>query len=208
MNIKIQKYLFICGIIPPILFALKIAIIGFFHPNYNHITQYMSELGAKNAPYSVINNTGLSLGGLLIILFSIGFYQVIIKKDNSFYAKIGLFFIFISGLSFFLIGFFPCDPDCVNYSTIGIIHGYLSNFAQFPLIISPLFLMPTFRKLNNWYNVYIFSIFIIILGIGFFILYKSYIFEDYTGLLQRISFGIPLLWLEIIGIINYKINFK
>jgi len=116
--------------------------------------------------------------------------------------------IFISGLSFFLIGFFPCDPDCINYSTIGIIHAYLSDLAQFPLIIAPLFLLPTFKKTNNWYNIYILSIIVIILGIIFFIIYKSNFFQEHTGLLQRISFGIPLTWLEIIGIKNYKTYFK
>jgi hypothetical membrane protein len=207
MDKKMLKYISICGIISPILFALKILIIGFYHPNYNHITQYMSELGAINAPYSIISNAGLSIGGFLIILFSIGFYQKI-NKNKSINDKIGVLLIFISGLSFFLIGFFPCDPGCINYSTTGIFHGYLSDFAQFPLIIAPLFLLPNFKKTYNCYYIFIFSIIIIILGISFFIIYKSNYFQNYTGLLQRISFGIPLLWLEIIAIKNYKMNFK
>lgn len=206
MNKNIRKFLVTCGIISPILFTFKIFIIGFFHPNYNHITQYMSELGAINAPYSIINNAGLSIGGILIILFLYGFY-IETYENKSLSSVIGLILIFISGLSFFLIGFFPCDPNCINYSTIGIIHGYLSNTAQLPLIIAPLFLLSTFKRIKKWNNIYLFSILTIFFGLILFAIYKSYFFEGYTGLLQRISFGIPLLWIEIIGIKTYKMNF-
>ena len=96
------------------------------------------------------------------------------------------------------------SPDCINFSTIGIIHSYLSNTAQLPLIIAPLFLLSTFKGINKWKNVYVFSILTALLGFVFFLIYKSYFFEDYTGLWQRISFGIPLLWIEIIGIKTYK----
>ena len=209
LNIKmiknIQKYLAICGIIAPILFAFKVLIIGFYHPNYNHITQYMSELGAINAPYAIINNTGLAIGGILITLFSYSLLQELNEKKTIF-TILGFSLVFISGLSFFLIGFFPCDPDCINFSTIGIIHSYLSNTAQLPLIIAPLFLIYNFKENKKWSSVFVFSILTFLLGIVFFLIYKSYLLEGYTGLLQRISFGIPLLWVEIMGIKTYKLK--
>jgi len=202
---NIHKYLAICGIIAPLLFAFKVLIIGFYHPNYNHITQYMSELGAINAPYAIINNTGLAIGGILITLFSYGFLKELNEK-KSILIQIGFSLVFISGLSFFLIGFSPCDPDCINFSTIGIIHSYLSNTAQLPLIIAPLFLICTFKGIKKWNSVYVFSFLTVLFGIAFFLIYKYYLLEDYTGLLQRISFGIPLLWIEIMGIKTYKLK--
>ncbi len=202
----INKYLAICGIVAPLLFSLKVLIIGFYHPNYNHITQYMSELGAINAPYAIFNNIVLAVLGILITLFSYVLYNELNEK-KTISMRIGISLIILSGLSFFLIGFFPCDPDCINFSTIGIIHSYLSNTAQLPLIIAPLFLLSTFKGIKKWQNVYVFSILTVLLGFVFFLIYKSYFFEDYTGLLQRISFGIPLLWIEIIGIKTYTSNF-
>ena len=163
----------------------------------------MSELGAINAPYSIINNIVLAIVGILITLFSYVLYHEVYEK-KTISMIIGISLIILSGLSFFLIGFFPCDPDCINFSTIGIIHSHLSNTAQLPLIIAPLFLLSTFKGINKWKNVYVFSILTALLGFVFFLIYKSYFFEDYTGLWQRISFGIPLLWIEIIGIKTYK----
>jgi len=76
MDKKIKKYLVICGIIGPIMFTIVLITLGFLHPEYNHITQYISELGATNAPYAGIINTGLFFVGILIAFFSIGLYIV------------------------------------------------------------------------------------------------------------------------------------
>lgn len=203
MNIKIKQYLAICGIIAPLLFTIQLIIIGYYHPNYNHIIQYISELGAVNAPYANIKNTGLSIIGILIIFFSFGMYEELNDKQTK-SIILGSSLVFISGLSFFLIGFFPCDPDCINFTTIGIVHGYLANTAQFPLIIAPYFLLTNFKRNKKWHIIYYYSIVTIILEIISFAVYKSYIFEDYIGLLQRISFGIPILWVEIIAIKIFK----
>jgi len=205
MDKKIKKYLVICGIIGPIMFTIVLITLGFLHPEYNHITQYISELGATNAPYAGIINTGLFFVGILIAFFSIGLYiELNGKKTKT--TILGSILVFISGLSFLLLCFFPCDPEFINFSTIGIIHGYLANTAQFPLIIAPYFLLKNFKINKKWHSIYYFSILTIILGIIFFVVYKSYIFENYVGLLQRISFGIPILWVEIIAIKIFKSN--
>ena len=205
MNIKIKQYLAICGIIAPLLFTIQLIIIGYYHPNYNHIIQYMSELGAVNAPYANIKNTGLSIIGILIIFFSFGMYiELNDKKTKA--TILGSSLVFISGVSFLLLGFFPCDPDCINFTTIGTIHGYLAITAQFPLIIAPYFLLSNLKLNKKWHDLYYYSIISIILGVTSFAIYKSYFFEGYVGLLQRISFGIPILWVEIIAIKIFKSN--
>ena len=142
---------------------------------------------------------------ILIALFSFGMYIDLNDKKTKL-TILGSSLIFISGISFLLIGFFPCDPDCINFSTIGIIHGYLANTAQFPLIIAPCFLLTYFKINKKWDDIYYYSIISIILGVVSFAIYKSYIFDGYVGLLQRISFGIPILWVEIIAIKIFKSN--
>jgi hypothetical membrane protein len=204
---KSQTYLAICGIIAPLLFTIQLIIIGFYHPSYNHITQYMSELGAINAPYASIKNTGLSIVGILMMLFSYSLYKEIDDKKKII-KIVGPTLVAISGLSFFLIGFFPCDPDCINTSTTGIIHGYLANTAQFPLMIAPLLLYSIFKRDKKWNNILYYSIITSVFGIVFFIIYKSYFFDLYIGLFQRISFGIPILWIEIIAIKIYRLNYS
>jgi hypothetical membrane protein len=208
MKNKYQKIYSISGILGPILITFIMLILAFYHENYNHITQYISELGAINAPNGYIMNIGFLILGILLILFGLGLYNNLINKNYKCLIKTGALLILLSGISFILICFFPCDPDCINTSLIGIIHGYIANAAQFSLIFSPLFLFRVFKEDSRWNNYWIFSVLMFIFGLIFALIYKINIFEEHIGLLQRISFGLPLIWTEIIAIKLFSLNYK
>ena len=208
MKNKFQKIYSLSGITGPILITLIMIILAFYHENYNHLSQYISELGAQNAPNAYVMNIGFLILGILLILFAIGLYNNLIDKNSKFSIKIGSLLIIISGISFILLCFFPCDPDCINTSLIGIIHGYLANFAQFSLIFSPLFLYQIFKNDSRWNNYWILSLIIFIFSLIFALIYKINIFEENIGLLQRISFGLPLIWIEIIALKLYRLSKK
>jgi hypothetical protein len=88
----------------------------------------------------------------------------------------------------------------MNSTIIGIIHGHLSNIAQFSLIFSPLFLYENLKKDFKWHNYEVYYLLTTFFGLIFGIFYKFYICDTYTGLLQRISFGIPMILIVIISI--------
>ena len=203
MDKKINIFLALCGAIGPIYFLILIITIGFLHPNYNHITQYISELSAVNAPYAIIMNTiGFPLLGLFIIAFSYSLYKGV-KYEKG--LIIGPILVAISGISFILVAIFPCDPNCITISMKGAIHGHVANISQFSLIFAPLFMYNGFRKDERWHNYHIFSLLIIIIALFFSVLYKMNFFTDMIGLFQRISFGIPLFWVEITAIKLFRI---
>jgi hypothetical membrane protein len=206
MNKSLIDYCLISGIVAPIFITILIIILGFYHPNYNHIVQYMSELGAINAPYSNIMNFGFGFFGLLIIFFSYGLFNKFYYGNKEILILFAFILIGISGLSFFLIGFFPCDPNCINFSSTGIIHSYLSDSANYTLILAQIFLIKSFKENNKFKNIYTYTLLSSILVIIFCIIYEINIFQNYIGLIQRISFGIPILWIEIIAIKIYKLN--
>jgi hypothetical membrane protein len=198
MKRSIQRCLAICGIIGPILFTVILITLGFLQPRYNHVTQYISELGAVDAPYALIMNTaGFPLLGLLIIAFAFALDRGV-KNGNG--SKIGPILIVISGGGFVLAGIFPCDPGCVTISIIGIIHGYMCFIAQFALIFAPLFMFHRLARDNRWRNYHIYSLTIAGIALFLAILYKLNDFGDLVGVLQRVSFGVPLLWAEIMAI--------
>ena len=192
------KFLAFCGVIAPILFTAVLLILGFIQPEYNHVTDYISELGAVDAPYSLIMNTvGISLLGVLIIAFAFALDRGVNNGNGS---KIGPMLVIISGVGFVLCGIFICDPGCIRISTVGIIHGYMCFIAQFSLIFAPFFMFHRLARDTRWRNFHIYSL--TIAGIALFvaIVYKFYSFGDLVGVFQRISFGIPLFWMEIMAI--------
>jgi len=223
MKRSIQQGLAICGIIAPILFTIVLITLGFLQPGYNHFTQYMSEFGAIDAPYAYIMNTvGIPLLGLLIIAFAFALNKGINNGNGS---KIGPLLLVVSGVSLFSCGIFRCDPGCIPISTIGFLHSYVCSIALFSLIFAPFFMLHRLASDDRWHNYqyysltigivalchrlasddrwhnyqyYSLTIGIVALCLG--VLFKLSSFGDLVGLFQRIIFGVPLLWVEIMAI--------
>jgi hypothetical membrane protein len=200
MNRHVLSFSVISGVIAPILISIVLIVIGFFHPNYNHFTQYMSELGAIEAPYGLILNTiGFPLLGMLIIFFAFAL-DIVIEKGRSYWDILGPILLVISGVSFIFVSIFPCDPGCKTISIIGVFHGIMAFIALFSLVFSPLFMNYRLSHDNKWCNYDYFSLGVFIFAFIISFIYYLNIFEDFVGLFQRLSFGVPLFWVEIIGI--------
>ena len=198
MKRNMYRYLAFCGVIAPILFTVVLLILGFVQPEYSHVTQYISELGAVDAPYALVMNTvGIPLLGVLIIAFAFALDRGVNKVEG---LKIGPILVVISGFSFVLCGIFICDPDCIPVSTVGILHGYMCFIAQFALIFAPFFMFHRLARDDRWGNYHIYSLMIAVIALLVAVVYKFYGFGDLTGVIQRISFGVPLLWVEVMAI--------
>ena len=91
-------------------FTSTIFIAGHFYPDYSHIAQFISELGATGSPYGAYVNY---LGFIPTELFILGFvfisYSVLPRTKSN---TIGLIFIGIYGITLGIAAFFPCDFEC------------------------------------------------------------------------------------------------
>ena len=207
MKIIFQKFFAVFGIIGPILFTFVILALGYLQEDYNHIEQYISELGAIDAPNAIIMNiAGFALLGLFIIIFALGFNKLIYLNNSSIIGKIGIMLIIFSGVAFIMVGLFPCDPMCVNLSTVGIIHGRSAFIALYAPVFAPFFIFYHLIKVNILRNLAIFSLVTGIMSLLFSSIYNFNIFENLTGVLQRAAFGIPLSWIELMSLRLITIN--
>ena len=68
-----KKFIYIVDDDASVRQALKMLILsaGMEVKTFELAKQYMSELGAINAPYATINNTGLAIVGLLILFIPV-----------------------------------------------------------------------------------------------------------------------------------------
>ena len=192
------------GVIGPIIYVIVLTFLGLVFPGYDHVTQYMSELAAVDAPYMVwMNVFGFMLIGVFVIGFGVALDYGVKKKV---WGWIGPFLVVVSGIGFILVGFFPCDPGCVNTSLVGWLHGLWAFVAQFALIGAPFFMYFRLRDDVRWRGFENVSLgfFIVAFSLGLF--YKSYIFGDVVGLLQRVSFGVPFVWVMVMGFWLFRLN--
>ncbi len=193
-----QRLLSICGIIAPILYTIVVITLGLLRPGYNHVTQFMSELGETGGSNAIIMNTaGFALLGILMIAFAFGLHRGISEGKGS---KIGPALIAISGVAVVGAGIFPCDPGCVNESFTGMMHSVSATIPGVGMALAPFFIAERFKNDRRWesYRLYTMATGVVTAFLGLGLLFVT--IEGWMGALQRISMGVPLLWIEIMAI--------
>ncbi|MCB0689607.1 MAG: DUF998 domain-containing protein [Saprospiraceae bacterium] len=171
---------------------------------YDSIIQHMSELGGVESPYMTIMNVAGFMGvGILILIFSYGFFTVEFTK-NTWY-KLATVFLWIAGIFMVIVGFFPCDAGCIDVTTTGQLHSLTSIPQSIALPLAIVFAafghqMETVWN-KSWFGISL------VLGFGSLLmgpLMSSGQYDAYVGLLQRIGIGFCLLWIGFYSVRQLK----
>ena len=90
--------------------AASVLIAGAFYPNYSHVSQFMSELGAANAPHGNLVNFVGFIG--TEILFVTGLVFVATKLPKNKLNLTGFALLLCYPLLITVAAFAPCDAYC------------------------------------------------------------------------------------------------
>ena len=72
---RMLRILAVCGIVGPLTYAIVLTVLGVLWSGYNPVHQYMSELGAVDAPHAfVMNFLGFQLLGISMVALGLGLY--------------------------------------------------------------------------------------------------------------------------------------
>jgi hypothetical membrane protein len=158
----------------------------------------MSELGAVDAQYAIVMNTlGFPLLGLFFMLFAVGVNRGISGGEGT---RVGPFLMIISGVFLILTGVFPCDSGCIDVTVIGGLHSLFATLAALTMIPVPLAIVLRIYDDLTWRRYVWFSWMTTIITGLLSLLYVFETLESLTGLLQRLSMGLPLVWTEVTAI--------
>ena len=93
------------------LWALLVPLIGgAFSPGYNHASQYISELGARGAPFqNIVNLGGFLPTGVAVLVFLIAGFRYLAPSTLS---KLAVFLLLGVSAGYIVAAFAPCDPGC------------------------------------------------------------------------------------------------
>lgn len=197
-RLESQRVLALCGMAGPIAYAVVVAVLGYLEPDYSHVTQSMSELGAVCAQYAVVMNTaGLPLLGVLLMAFALGLLRGVVDSRT---LRVGTALVALSGFSLVMTAVFPCDPGCIDVSTTGKTHSVFATIAAFALLVGNLFLAPAVWRDNRWrgYARYTFASAMVAMAVS--ALYGLGLIDGLDGALQRASMGVSLVWVEVMAV--------
>ena len=107
---NLDRMLLGLGVLIPFWLFFGVLLTALAYPDYSHLDQAMSQLGAQGSPtqgFSAwVNNLPL---GVLFVLFAVG---VLRRLRGSRLALFSAGLILVHGLASFATGYFPCDQGC------------------------------------------------------------------------------------------------
>jgi hypothetical protein len=185
-------------------------ILGtFYYPNYSHILQPISVIGASASPISGLISGIWIVVGILFIFFGIGFRNAFLSNEK--YSKIVSWLIVIYAIGDQIgSGVFPGNHIRNQITNMGIVHDIVSGIGIGALLLIPFFIGKIITK-NNYPVTFWFSRFFMIFGIFCIIIFSiSKIINQnenifsYTGLWQRMYLVNYYLLLMSVSIIMLK----
>ncbi len=203
MSDRYQRFLAICGIIAPIIFIIIVMIASLLRPDYSHLINFVSELGAVGAPYAIIQRINFVLTGILIVAFTFGLHRGIGDGKGSI---IGPLLVAIFGLSAVMSGIFSTDIIQPG-SFSDIMHSMSSAIGSVAAIIAFFIISERLEKDILWRPYRTFSIVIAIVAIIVSVAGVGILGAVGTpGLGQRFFLAVLFLWIEVMAIRLFQIS--
>lgn len=189
------------GMIGPALFVVVVTVEGWFRPNYNPVTQFISELSLGSRGWVQIIN--FIVLGTLLLLFASG---VAAEFKNGKASKSGPIILGVIGILVFLSGPFVMDPANLPFEQMswhGILHQLFGAFAFLLMPISCLVFWRRFRSDPNWRLLQHWTLLAGIITIGAVVLLRvgvtppapPSLLNQWIGLIQRIALVTFLVWI-------------
>ena len=182
-----MKALSLTGIAAPILFLVVILAAGSSTPDYDHLNQFISELGASGArTATLMNYAGFIPTGVMLAIFGL---VVVRRLSNDKPGYVAGACLTLFGLGVFLAGLFSCDAGCPQSggTLSNTIHDRVSPLAFVAAIVGIGLFSFRFRRTPGWERMWIYSLATSLLAAAFFVgLVTSLESRSYTGLWQRL----------------------
>ncbi len=90
--------------------VLLTVIGGAAFPNYSHVSQFISELGARGAPHAtLVAYAGFLPAGILVCAFAALAWKALPRSTPT---TLGMLGIALFGLGYLVAVYFPCDAGC------------------------------------------------------------------------------------------------
>lgn len=201
MNNTVNGWAVTAGLLVAPFYLSLIIVLGASEPGYSHLTKLMSILGGVSGVPGLNFNIGVTITGMLLIIFAIGLWREFPSKMT---ARIGLGLLVLGGLGLIGAGYFHCNEGCKNIliepDLVGRLHMVMSLFGGLGAGLSPFFVWLAMRGSEKWIGfatpTLVAAIFANLPGILFWIMIATgYRLHSLEGLIQRLGFVVVLIWI-------------
>ncbi|MCG9970968.1 DUF998 domain-containing protein [Christiangramia crocea] len=201
------RYLALGGVTGSVLFTSITIICASLQRDYDHLDNFISELGATGASTeSLMNYLGFIPSGICFALFGLA---LLLTVSRGLVSRFGSVLFMVFGIGMALAGMFSCDAGCPPVGSMESgIHDGVSAIAFMSAILGTILLGFSFRKVKELYSISLYSIMTgFVALILMLVMISTFESKDLTGLWQRLFLFTIFLWTIITGLKIYK-NFE
>ena len=188
------------GVVGPILFVVVIAVAGALRPDYSHISNFISELGATGTSRAwLINYAGFVPAGLMLLGFGLALGHQLRRHHLSPIAAV-LVIAFAVGMT--TSGIASCDLGCPQGTGTleNRVHDNIAPVAFLSLIIGVAIFGFQVRRIPRWRGLSAYSLLSSAVAFGLMAtLVASIEAREFTGLWQRLLLGVLFLWCAVVS---------
>ncbi len=145
----LNRYPYYAALSGALLLLILTIAGGETFPNYSHASQFISELGAREAPHeNLVRFAGFLPVGILSFIYIFGARR---QLPRSKIANLGFVGIFLYALGYLAAAIFPCDPGCTPIEP-SLSQGLHNLFGIVGYLVSPAFLFLFGLESRRWPN--------------------------------------------------------
>jgi hypothetical membrane protein len=188
-----NRRLLLCAVAVPFFYYGTMLVASALYPGYNHVTQYASELGAADAQYPWVFNSGAVLGGLAGVLGGIGVLRALRALGRGGVVSWLLALAIVAnGIGFVFAGLFPMPDERHGGYGIGMISLLGPAFAAIALRGAPRGLRWVVPVLAV-NAVAVLAMFAVMMGVG------QLVTTGNVGAFQRLNSLTSIPWVGLVG---------
>lgn len=190
----------VCGLVGGALALVVMVVGGLLHPGYQHASQYISELGALDAPHGrLISIAGfLPVAALVLAFLGFGWRTIAISR----LAALGCLLLLGVAAGYAVAAFAPCDPGCpVEGSARQALHNASGMLEYLGGGIGLLLIGFAFARSSQWRYVAAPSLVLGAVVLGALYLLGSGVIPALRGVWQRSAEGALFGWIALVSIL-------
>lgn len=143
---SLLRRLALAGVIGPVLFWMVVVVLGAVTPEYSHVSDFVSALGAVHAPYGMVQQANFVMLGAGILALVVGVDR---WNRGGWRHWLGVVLLGVFGLGVIGAGVFPADlvnPD----SATNQYHDLVSLVAFFTALLGVPLISWRLSQNNGW----------------------------------------------------------
>lgn len=191
----------LCGLVAPVLWAAMIVTTGELRPGFDHVVQYISELGERGSSTEMpMRYGGFVTTGLMHIAYALAFYVTVKRAtQRPWLTLLVALLIGLNGLGRIGAGIFACEPGCAAPDVLAQrLHSQSATVAFLAIAGATLLGAILFRNARRLRSLSAYSLLSGTAGLIFLALMSAgEATPVHAGLYERLASGVLTLWVFV-----------